>query len=1241
MEDIEMMDLLPEGFEDESVLPPGVVPYPTYATRGMRDRYLFVDERVEEPEAEDMRGDALIEDMFDMCARAARFAADELHGPLVMFVNVDEWGIDVEDARASGFLKDADMLNPAILLTPPPMRARGYRWRYLKREALDSPRAFIHAINEAVARYEESGDIYIYDPTIAIVINRCIYFRPVVAPTHPHGHFGHKRDKIVIKLEDDEQYERCTTHALKQLIYRTVEGKDAIIGDWDEEHIAPFVEKYANPRKSKKQEPIFTYDNFRALLNEFKGLSYLEIPYELEIALPAEDKTLRHTDITNLRFADTTPIEGARYTMNAPTRVYLSTTHVGLCALNGGCVECVDAKLTTAGVIFIKNATIPTFTGEVEDMSHVREMGAYRTAGKPRKGGKKKVMTLTHDVRVDTKQSREYRQVVAKFVGERKDRETLLCGFDFETVADMTKGSFLHVYSVAYMFCKMPALDETMAAMNEAHARGEAHPNDAKVIVAADALAQFVDIIIEAAKGHRIIFVSFNGSSFDNVLLMNELLKSETGEVNSLLYTPAGLLGASMMGNDSNFFDLRRHLVGSLAYNCAAFGVRDCKTSIDHTEYQRMMNDTQAWGCSVDNRANPFYEWARTHNPNADGVGEIYGYNARDVECMMNLLVAYRAQLMKIPEIAAVMPNGDIFQYKTIPSLVKAAWKASFTVSAEVAARNPAAYRTITRTDPATGEKTEVGARLFLGHMSDDMLPEYTALCANRTGGRCDLFNGPYNHDEETVSADVCSLYPYVMGFADVSYPCGEISKIAYKDRDPALIGFYPCRVDQATMAEALPPILPLKTEAGNDWRYEVARSREAAAAQRFLSTVEIAFLRHHGATVSIDEEAIGLQWAATIKGFDLFPIIPAVMKIKQREDERKAAKQPCNNALRNAAKLVMNSLSGKPNEGVHLDKTELITKIARYAEVLGRYPHHSVVEELDSGYLIVQYKKEMLELFGKHQNAVAIGSMIYTFARAHMFEHVFSKIDRRLLDYTDTDSAHMMRAVFDKWVATYASKVAVPHDPRVEDPAIGDARYSPSSRGGAHPLYLEGSKVPGAFENEYDEFRPAKPCGETGLAKKVYTTRFIDAKGVVSTKKRGLKGANPARDIYVPADEVARVKEMSGEELFEYYTRNSATSTIAQRFDEIIHALTACEPHGARRVDGSLVSCACPACARGVCPIAVDPDEGVAMLCFSMQKIYKNHRSCDVHLGEKDKYEHTNRIRAQYTIKHLKLQQV
>ena len=110
MEDIEMMDLLPEGFEDESVLPPGVVPYPTYATRGMRDRYLFVDERVEEPEAEDMRGDALIEDMFDMCARAARFAADELHGPLVMFVNVDEWGIDVEDARASGFLKDADML---------------------------------------------------------------------------------------------------------------------------------------------------------------------------------------------------------------------------------------------------------------------------------------------------------------------------------------------------------------------------------------------------------------------------------------------------------------------------------------------------------------------------------------------------------------------------------------------------------------------------------------------------------------------------------------------------------------------------------------------------------------------------------------------------------------------------------------------------------------------------------------------------------------------------------------------------------------------------------------------------------------------------------------------------------------------------------------------------------------------------------------------------------------------------
>lgn len=623
---------------------------------------------------------------------------------------------------------------------------------------------------------------------------------------------------------------------------------------------------------------------------------------------------------------------------------------------------------------------------------------------------------------------------------------TELVAFDFETVIDYTAKNRVLPYSVSWSVINLECIedldrwdaDENIEAIDRYKSKRTFSA------VGFDCVDVFIDWIIANQKNKKFVFVGFNNSNFDNYILVNRVLErdEEALRIKGILYNGSQLLNATMNGRHT-FFDISRHLLGSLASCCGSFKVKSCaKKSLDHHFYQQKHDNGELLDYITDNK-------------------DLKEYNENDVLSCLVIFSRYKKALRGISGLEKYAKN--LHDNITIGSL---------------------SYK---RFADYWREKS-----IELPKLSYE---QYKDVLKYKVAGRVELFGGKkYFEGEKVASYDVCSLYPYVMAINDRYYPAGEVVETDKFIDDK--IGFYYCDIDQSNLKKLnLPNIYAHKTETENDWAYN------GMLFDYLISSEIIKLLLEFNCDVVIKK---GFYFSEKIKSCDMFRPILDMMKLKNEQDDK--AKNGCssyNPVLRETTKLLMNAVSGKVIEGLHLDNIEYIKSLEELATLQAKYGNVSVINTFGTG-LMVEYKKNTLDLVEKEQRPVYLGVLIYDYAKIHMYRHSYSKIGLDKLIYTDTDATKLKVSDATEW-EQYATNTTVPHFEEVE--AI-DPRYK------THMLYDETSKVFGSFEDEMEKINKNNGLVVFScLQKKSWLYAVGDA------KKLKFKGLNP-KNILLNGDE-------------------------------------------------------------------------------------------------------------------------
>jgi hypothetical protein len=198
-----------------------------------------------------------------------------------------------------------------------------------------------------------------------------------------------------------------------------------------------------------------------------------------------------------------------------------------------------------------------------------------------------------------------------------------------------------------------------------------------------------------------------------------------------------------------------------------------------------------------------------------------------------------------------------------------------------------------------------------------------------------------------------------------------------------------------------------------------------------FISTIDIKCLLDAGARVEIlkkvelnstdadgndDSRDDGFAFSDKIHGKKLFACMVQWKKIKETQDLYKNHKNPAYNpVLRNMAKTILNSLSGKVIENVHLDSTALVRTNAHMEKIIRSAVSTKTMqltEILTPTAGLVTYERSFDDEYKKQQRPIYLGALIYAYARDHMYRNILAEYD---VIYQDTDSALISMTEYDK----------------------------------------------------------------------------------------------------------------------------------------------------------------------------------------------------------------------------------
>jgi hypothetical protein len=512
-------------------------------------------------------------------------------------------------------------------------------------------------------------------------------------------------------------------------------------------------------------------------------------------------------------------------------------------------------------------------------------------------------------------------------------------------------------------------------------------------------------------KNIKYIFVGFNNSNFDNIILINELLTPSIEydiKIENIFYCNGGILNACLMFKHK-FFDIKKHLTGSLKQCCKNFKINCCmKQDFDHNFTQQLYNDNK------DKLIDYIHENTK-----------LVEYNEMDVMATAVLFIKYKLVLKDIP----ILKDIQLQNKMTIGSLIYSVFKHHILEKQIELPQIPYNY--------------------------------YKDLLKYKIAGRVELFNGVQKIEKKVVSKDACSLYPYVMSIYDNAYypNCSNITmKDIYMGDDT--IGFYYCDIDQSNLkAQNLPLIYAEKTETANIWNTKKILNRY------LISNVMIRLLLNNKCLVKIYN---GFYFEQKTEGYNTFGFLLDFMKIKNEQDELNEAKDDAYNpSLREAVKLLMNAISGKVIEGLHIDKTALITSYLQYYKIKDKASSINCIDTIGNR-TIINYTVSEEDIIDK-QRPVYLGVLIYDYAKEYMYNYTYKKIGLMNCLYTDTDAIKMTAETSEIWVNNIIkNNILVPHWKMIEEI---DPRYK------KHLIYEPNSKIFGSFENEFKHYK--SDCNE------------------------------------------------------------------------------------------------------------------------------------------------------------------
>jgi len=777
--------------------------------------------------------------------------------------------------------------------------------------------------------------------------------------------------------------------------------------------------------------------------------------------------------------------------------------------------------------------------------------------------------------------------------------------FDYETIIDFHQSSCMKPYSLSVLFLS----DEQLKLLDEYDRNGDLvnvelmRTNNCMTFLGYDCSEKFINWFMPFSNDTAFTFVGFNNASFDNFLLLDGLLNYNQYEnhtefsVNNVFYNGSQLLNFSL-DNRHTLFDIRKHLVGSLASNCKSFKIKCCaKKSFNHALAQSLDKEGKLIAYINDN-------------------AELKEYNEYDVLATAVLFSRYRTALINIP--ATKKYGINLKKYITIGSLVYQVFKDHLKTIQPTISETPLQQSANEddeddedNEDNEDGEKkkkTKKKSNKMFGKLS---YKHYCDLQKYKIAGRVELFNDIQNINERMCSTDVCSLYPFVMAVLNVYYPCGDIIEVAeYKGNDE--IGFYYCDIDQSNLsAQNLPLIYAKKTEIENDWGHSEVLN------DYLISNVMIGLLRKYGCSVIVKQ---GFVFQRREKSSKMFAFILDMMKAKNAQDTLSANNDDdYNPALRETLKLLMNSLSGKVIEGLHTEKTTDISSMYQYEKIVDKATSINFINDI-GGKVFVTYEVDAEEICQKQQRPIFLGCLIYDYAKRYMFDMSYSKIGKAELVYTDTDASkfrYSSLARWEEWIQRENVKV-----PCWEEAIKADPRYE------NHLIYQRDSKVFGSFEDELDGMIGEKYrfyCVE----KKSWSYEVMDEEGQYRKDKKGgdmvkfkFKGVNPKAiiaDLTEPFIVAKVINKKDGSCLIKHHFTTNSEQDV---YDY-------CENNKQKSIESGNV---------GMFFDRLFTTGDAYVISNSFRKIVKNSSKM-VEYGDEEKYNALmNKIQVCYSLKHIHL---
>ena len=474
---------------------------------------------------------------------------------------------------------------------------------------------------------------------------------------------------------------------------------------------------------------------------------------------------------------------------------------------------------------------------------------------------------------------------------------------------------------------------------------------------------------------HKFIITGFNNSRFDNFFLIDEAIKSDM--VKNILFVQNSILNFNMGRHSS--LDLCRFIATSLKNACESF-----KTNPEKLEGFSHQPPQEAF---EKGRKEGLIRWI-TQNEEL-----LIKYNKFDVLSLADLTFKYDKANRTL------LNNIDFSESNTISGL---SWE-SFNHTNE-----------------------------FDIYPPRDMITD-TQIRKSLTAGRTQCYFGRNKFNMDLRMVDVVSLYPFVM--MNRKFPIGDYTHT--DEYQPNKLGIYSCEIIHQNLKwknpdkikksfenfknidiecynritdsqkKYAPIVYPKRSDDEPlDWNY---RGKMLC----YLSSIDIENIRDYGGEVKIiknwekenGEFCSGIYWEEdTEEVFKTF--LGKCMEEKNRQDElKKASSEDYNPALREACKLVSNSLSGKVIQRNFEEVMMFLKDSKSLQKFLDKTIESTQIIEFFGDNVVYGKGKLKEEHIYKEQKAKPsyLGIFIYSHARNYMYKTLLGSYT---CIYQDTDSA-------------------------------------------------------------------------------------------------------------------------------------------------------------------------------------------------------------------------------------------